>query len=90
MRTDRKITELPPSGSEVTFTGMRNIRKPLGGWIRQRGSLSGVLKRVSEKKGFPDVTEANLHPDSILEVNAYEHYGVSGWIMPMPIRTGWC
>lgn len=67
--------ELPPSDLEVTFTGYAEHPEAFGwmdpaAWEAFQESLKGYL----EKKGFRDVTEANLHPDSILEVNAYEHY----------------
>ena len=67
--------ELPPSDLEATFTGYAEHPEAFGwmdpaAWETFQESLKGYL----EKKGFRDVTEANLHPDSILEVNAYEHY----------------
>ena len=67
--------ELPPSDLEVTFTGYAEHPEAFGwmdpaAWEAFQESLKGYL----EKKGYRDVTEANLHPDSILEVNAYEHY----------------
>ena len=67
--------ELPPSDLEITFTGYTE-HPEIFTWMDStewevfQESLKGYL----EKKEFRDVTEANLHADTVLEVNAYEHY----------------
>lgn len=67
--------ELPPSDLEVTFTGYAEHPEAFE-WMDPAAweAFQESLKGYREKKGYRDVTEANLHPDSILEVNAYEHY----------------
>lgn len=67
--------ELPSSDLEITFTGYAEHPEAFG-WMdpAEWEAFQETLKGYLEKKDFTDVTEANLHADSVLEVNAYEHY----------------
>lgn len=63
------------SNLQITFSGYEENPEAFcwmdeDEWRRMQESL----KRYLEKKGFFDVTEVKLHPDSIQEINAYEKY----------------
>lgn len=61
--------------SGITFTGYEENPAAFSWmgqeeWQRMQNSLTGYL----QNKGFTDVTEVQLHPDSIQTINEFERY----------------
>lgn len=63
------------SNLQITFSGYEEYPEAFS-WMGEEEweRMQESLKRYLEKKGFFDVTEVKLHPDSIQEINAYERY----------------
>lgn len=67
--------DLPESNADIKFTGYDGHLLAFD-WLKKDDweQMQKLLKGYLLKKGFTDVTEVNLHPESIQRLNDYEWY----------------